>query len=92
MTNDPAQCSCGGEPLSQRVWLNLDQAAEYSTFSRRTLEDYIAAEVLPSSKVGASPSSRAGRRVIKRTDIDAFLEARVTDSNSRRLARRQGQL
>lgn len=84
------KCTCGGaEPLSQRVWLNLDQAAEYTTFSRRTLGDYIAAEILPSSKVGAAPSSRAGRRVIKRADLDRFLEDRITNSNVQQPARRR---
>jgi hypothetical protein len=87
---DRCLCTCAQhEPLSTKVWLTVPEAATYSTLSVAKVYEYVAAELLPSAAVGGGSKGNRGRRVIRRADLDRFLEDRITNSNVARLSRRR---
>jgi hypothetical protein len=52
--------------MGSRLAVSMNEAASMITCSRRTLENYIAAKLLPSRKVGK-------RRVVLLRDLEKFL-------------------
>ena len=60
------------DALSNRTWLSIDQAAEYTTFAVVTLRKLIYQ--------GAIPFYRKGRRVVfKREEIDSWMDTSRVD-------------
>lgn len=74
------------DALSSRTWLNIEQAADYTTFAVETLRKLVYR--------GSIPFYRKGRRLVfKREEIDVWIHSsRVEPVDAERVKREVDQL
>jgi excisionase family DNA binding protein len=73
-------------PLENRIWLSVPQAAVYMALSTNTVRRLVWSNAVPSYK----PSP--GRVVLKRADLDRYMDGHRTMSNEEMMVRSEQML